>query len=143
MTRTTLSTDADPLTASLIAATLEGDSAEVQRCLEAGADANAVTAAGNGVLHTASLGGSADLVRLLISHGADVNGRDKYGKTPLHCAARQGHIDIATLLIDGGADVDAMARNGSHPLDWADKFEREEFGELLRARGGTNGKGIR
>lgn len=143
MTHTALSADAEPLAAALIAATLQCDLAEAKRSLEAGADANADTAAGNHVLHTAALGGSVELIRLLIEHGADVNSRDKYGKTPLHCAARQGDTAIAEVLIASGADVNAMARNGSHPLDWAEKFERWDFADFLRTHGGTNGKGLR
>ena len=142
MTHTDLPTDADPTTAALIAATLDADLKEVKRCLEEGADANAATAAGNSVLHTATLGGSADIAGLLIEHGADVHGRDKYGKTPLHLAARQGDTKLAELLVQSGADVNAMAKNGSHPLDWAEKFKHTDFVGFLGKHGATHGKAL-
>jgi ankyrin repeat protein len=61
----------------------------VKVLLEAGANANAVTPAGDSALHLAAFDGKLDIVRALAEGGADLNLKDGAGKTALEVVSAQ------------------------------------------------------
>lgn len=97
----------------LLTASQRGDTQEVQRLLDSGADVNA-THRGFTALHHAT--GEPGVARLLIAAGANVNAQTPEGQTPLLAAVRRMDPDLVNLLIDAGADVNKRGKNGAVPL---------------------------
>ena len=92
--------------------------AEVQKCLNAGADVNTRDEYGNTPLHWATRYSdiSAPITVALIEAGADVNAQDDEGKTPLHeAAARPSGLAIIEALLEAGADATLRDDEGKTP----------------------------
>ena len=101
----------------LFAAIKANDAQQVERLLEAGADANGRNNEGLTPLFWAAVWGSDKAAEPLVAHGAQVNGKSGREEfTPLHTAAYNGHKDVAELLIRKGADVNARSKSGWTPL---------------------------
>ncbi len=88
----------------LIKTARSGDSNEVKRLIEKGADVNAQAREGGTVLMYASMEGYTDIVNLLIEAGADINAKDNEGWTALTWASGEGHTEVVELLIKKGAN---------------------------------------
>ncbi len=71
--------------------------------LAAGADPDAIDAAGRTPLRHAAQGGQIDLVRILLEKGADTEKGN--GQTPLFMAVWSNHMEVATLLAEKGATL--------------------------------------
>jgi ankyrin repeat protein len=76
----------------------------------------------------------------LIEHGVAVDAKRPMwdcNHTALHMSIENGAIDIARLLLDAGADPNIRDdKYHATALGWAQFFEREDFAELIRQRGG-------
>ena len=98
---------------NIYSAASKGNTQEVQKYLNEGADVNARD--GNGItpLMYAVRNGDIQMVTLLIDKGADVNAKSIEGWTALMYAAAGGKVEIVKLLIDKGADVNATNINGN------------------------------
>lgn len=103
-------------TVPLHEAARKGDTAEVKRLLEAGADVQIRDADGETALHEAASYGRLDAVTVLLHAGAVVNAKDDNGYTPLHRAAENGHIEIVTRLLQAGAAIEATNKWKQPPL---------------------------
>jgi ankyrin repeat protein len=97
--------------AALIQAVKDGNIADIEKALNAGADINAkdnlndVTA-----LMWATQDNNIEIIKFLIGKGADVNvKRSNDGVTALLLASQYGYTEEANLLIDKGADINARA----------------------------------
>jgi ankyrin repeat protein len=88
-----------------------GEYENVERLLQAGADANAATAGGERALLMAAKEGRVDLVGLLAGFRAEVDARDALGRTSLHWMSETGNADMVQVLLKLGADV--MAKDQS------------------------------
>ena len=119
----------------LLAAAASGDTPEVARLLELGADVNARGDIDQTALHEASYEGRTEVVNILLDHGADVDALDESGITPLRVAAERGHIEVVTILLDSGAYVNAMAGDGFEPLHIAAAHGHVETARALLDRG--------
>ena len=105
--------------------------------LDAGADANVLTATGATPLHFAATAGNADALTTLLDHGADANAREPvWGQTPLMFAAAADRGNALAALLARGADpavtgtvVNIAARNET---DRADSRRRRERMAALR-----------
>ena len=87
----------------LMYAVLYGETGDVKRLLESGADANARNDANATALMWAT--DNLEKTRLLLAHGADVNARSDDGRTPLLIAARRnGSAGVVKLLLEHGAN---------------------------------------
>ncbi|XP_060759770.1 protein phosphatase 1 regulatory subunit 12A isoform X2 [Neoarius graeffei] len=115
--------------AVFLAACSSGDTEEVLRLLERGADINYANVDGLTALHQACIDDNVDMVTFLVEHGACINQPDNEGWIPLHAAASCGYMDIAEYLISQGANVGVVNSEGETPLDIA---EEEPMEELLK-----------
>jgi hypothetical protein len=82
----------------------EGDVAEIERQIAAGADPNALVG-GRTPLHAAAGGGHVAAIAALLAAGARVDDMDPFRQTPLMFAALNGHSDAVAALLAAGADV--------------------------------------
>jgi ankyrin repeat protein len=97
----------------------EGDAAEVERLLAAGADPDGAAGMSGSALNAAVLGpgtpGNAEVVRILLAAGANPNGRvdeeGRYWVSPLWHAANRGDVESVRALIEAGASI--AQRHGS------------------------------
>lgn len=99
-------------------AAADGDAAEVQRLLDAGAQANLQDASGWSPLHFAAQARSAECVEALLQAGADVSLRDAHGNSVLSRAvfASRGDGAVIRLLRAAGADPWAQNAHGVSPV---------------------------
>lgn len=84
--------------------------------LEHGADANAMNAHGQGILHEAVVQSRMDIAELLVQHGADVNLLNGAGYTALHIAALRGHLEFSSFLLSHGSDLELLSDSGQTAL---------------------------
>ncbi len=108
-----------------------GHAAALTALIEAGADPDARTAAGQSALHVAVQMGHADAVAALLEGGADVDATHRNGLTPLHFAAILGRRDLAERLLGAGADPARAARDGRTPAFWAGAKGHAEVAAVL------------
>uniref|UniRef100_A0AAY4DB83 Protein phosphatase 1 regulatory subunit n=2 Tax=Denticeps clupeoides TaxID=299321 RepID=A0AAY4DB83_9TELE len=113
--------------AVFLAACSSGDTEEVLRMLDRGADINYANVDGLTALHQACIDDNMDMVVFLVEHGACVNQPDNEGWIPLHAAASCGYMDIAEYLISRGANVGVVNSEGETPLDIAEEEAMEEL----------------
>ncbi|XP_049617505.1 protein phosphatase 1 regulatory subunit 12A isoform X3 [Syngnathus scovelli] len=115
--------------AVFLAACSSGDTEEVLRMLDRGADINYANVDGLTALHQACIDDNPDMVTFLVTQGASINQPDNEGWIPLHAAASCGYLSIAEYLISQGASVGVVNSEGETPLDIA---EEEAMKELLQ-----------
>ncbi|KAM4747139.1 LOW QUALITY PROTEIN: protein phosphatase 1 regulatory subunit 12A [Rhinophrynus dorsalis] len=113
--------------AVFLAACSSGDSEEVLKLLDRGADINYANVDGLTALHQACIDDNIDMVKFLVENGASINQPDNEGWIPLHAASSCGYLDIAEYLISKGANVGAVNSEGDTPLDIAEEEAMEEL----------------
>jgi ankyrin repeat protein len=117
-----------------------GSARDVQLLLDAGADVNAVAAAGQIPLHFASEQGDAELVNALVRGGAHLNqARTDDESTPVWMASYTGHCNIIDELFRSSADLNQARTDGSAPL-WiaSEKGHIDVVDALLRCKADVN-----
>jgi ankyrin repeat protein len=97
-----------------------GETGKARRLLEAGADANRISAGptDGSPLCAAACWGYRETVELLLAHGADPNLAEDEHMTPLAWAAAGMHPEVARRLLTAGANPDRGAGPRT-PLIWA------------------------
>jgi ankyrin repeat protein len=114
----------------LINAVQDGNTIEVKRLLEHGADVNARNDGGETSIHRACGGWNIEdtLFQVLLDAGAEMDVRDNYDDTPLHHACGHGRPHAVRFLLDAGADPNAKDKGGRIPLDLTERVAeaREE-----------------
>jgi ankyrin repeat protein len=135
---------------SLERAVRRGDSAEVARLLEQGAQAGGFNSDGEyTMMHDAALGGDLEIASMLTQSGAEVdpplededwsNGCYALGTTPLAIAANLGQKEIVELLLDGDADPTSTDEDGRTPAHMAAARGHRDIMDLLIASGADAG----
>jgi len=139
-----------PSAAAWLAAAKAGNTAELQRLLDAAPDGDSrralcrarapgTSSAGHSALHWAAAGGHAEALAWLLTQDVDVNVRNNGESVPLHSACANGHAALVRLLCDTAADGSARDSNGQTPFDLAAARSHEEAAAALppAARGQT------
>ena len=117
-------------------AVYNGDLAEAQRLLRAGADVSIANNYGVTAMGLAAEVGNADMIALLLEAGAHADSPDPDGMTALQMVARTGNVKAAQLLIDAGATIDARESwGGQTPLMWASARRHPAMMRLLISKG--------
>jgi ankyrin repeat protein len=118
----------------LLVAIRNGDYAQVQKLLRAGADANVVDADGTSALMHAVIESDVNLVQLLVDGGANVNAKNALDSTALMYAAT--NVAKTRLLLEAGADVNVKGKGGATPMSVAvTAFGSTPVLKLLTAKG--------
>lgn len=125
--------DSDGNTA-LLRAINSGDSFEIKRLVEAGADVNAANNSGVTPLMNAGGMGNKEAVELLIQKGANVNHRTPGNYTPLMQAALVGQIEIVKVLLAAGADPTVKDTGGRTAADYAEEHKHSDIVALLKQK---------
>jgi len=126
--------------AQLLAASMQGQIAELRAALAAGANPDArqsAVKAGWTALSCAVLSGKEEAVQLLLAAGAEVNAQCADGTTALHKACLWGQVRIAALLLDHGADATIEDEEGWTARQLAKAQENRELLQLLAERNTT------
>src|SRR5262245_25435096 len=97
--------------AELLVAIRNGDHAQVQKLLRAGADVNTADSDGTTALMHSVIESDVKMMKLLVDGHADVNAKNALDSTALMYAAT--NFAKAKLLIDAGADVKAKGKRGA------------------------------
>jgi ankyrin repeat protein len=118
----------------LLSAVNKGDTIEVRRLVEAGADVNAQTDSGVTPLMNAAGMGNKEAVELLIQKGANVNHRTSGNFTPLMQAALVGKTEIVKILLDAGADPTVKDTGGRTAINWAEDQKHDDIVQLIKGK---------
>jgi uncharacterized protein len=117
-------------------AVYEGDVAEVERLIAAGADITLANDYGASPMTLAAEVANTEILRLLLKAGADADSPNPEGQTALLAVARTGNLDAAKLLLEFGATIDAREGwGGQTPLMWATARRHPAMMELLIGNG--------
>ena len=100
----------------LVVAARNGDTKEIQRLLDLGADADAEDGRGRPALVLSAMNGHGAAARALLSRGADANAADEKGKSALMWAAENGDSQLVGTLLAKSVDINATNKNGETAL---------------------------
>jgi ankyrin repeat protein len=113
-------------------AVYEGDLAEVERLIDAGADVSLANNYGATPMSLAAEVADTEILRALLDAGADVDSPNPEGQTALMAVARTGNLEAASMLLERGATVDAREQWGEQTaLMWASARRHPEMMQLL------------
>jgi len=118
----------------LLNAVNTGNTVEVRRLVEAGADVNAATDSGVTPLMNAAGMGNKEAVELLIQKGANVNHRTSGNFTPLMQAALVGKTEIVKILLDAGADPTVKDTGGRTASTYAEDQKHDDIVQLIKQK---------
>ncbi len=119
-------------------AAAKGNSAVLERLLQAGEDANAVVN-GEPVLMQAARAGSVDAVKVLLAKGAKVNVAEPvHGQTAMMWAAAAGQTGVVKTLIEAGGDIKARNRAPGKGIEKDVNFRIPAEGDPLGIRSHRN-----
>ena len=93
-------------------------------------------------LHLAVSKNNLTALRWLLAHGVAVNAKRSIwdcNSTALHMTVESGAMDIARQLLEAGADPNVRDdKFDATALGWAEFFGRQDFAEMIRAKGGVS-----
>jgi hypothetical protein len=112
--------------ATLLQYSAVGDSENVKRMLDRGADINTRDRYGDTPLHLAIKYKHLDTANLLINRGANINAIGALGDTPLHLSVYQGQKAFSDLLRSKGAEDTLLNRYGLSPREMEGLQEIEQ-----------------
>jgi ankyrin repeat protein len=118
----------------LVDAARDGDVAEIERQIAAGADPNALVDDWT-PLQRAAANGHIAAIAALLKAGARVDGANSYGCTPLMWAAANGHTAAVDALVAAGADVHRADMYGNTALNDASAYGRLDAARVLLEAG--------
>jgi ankyrin repeat protein len=125
----------------LLTAVNTGRLGEAEAMVRAGPSRIGPDGADTVALHLAVSKRNLPAIRWLLAHGIAVNAKRPMwdcNSTALHMTVESGAIEIARLLLDAGADPNVRDdKFHATALGWAQFFDRTDFADLIRAKGGV------
>ena len=119
-------------------AIIEGDEAQANCLITAGAKLNLADANGMTALHFTVIADQLEIAEALIAEGVKTNIKGGvFGATPLHWTVWLNVPRIARVLIDADAEINATDGYGMTPFDMAVSHSRIRIGKMLLNAGGT------
>ncbi|WP_249716478.1 ankyrin repeat domain-containing protein [Paenibacillus sp. J31TS4] len=118
----------------LISSAEKGNTDDVLKLLQDGADIDATDERGRTAVMAATYNNQADTVKALIEKGADINIRDHSLNNVLLYAGAEGFLEIVKLAIDAGADTKLTNRFGGTALIPASERGHVEVVQELLSR---------
>jgi ankyrin repeat protein len=112
----------------------KGNSEEVRRLIDSGAQVNAASNTGVTPLMNAAGMGNLEIVRMLIEKGADVNAKTPSGYSVLMSASLNGQAEIARVLLDAGADPKLKDVGGRTAADFAAEHKHTDIVDMLNQK---------
>jgi beta-lactamase regulating signal transducer with metallopeptidase domain len=131
-----------PRDRALYEAAEQGDLAEIEDLLRAGANVNAVIRGDGSPLLAAARRGRLDIVTALLNRGADPNVPVPGDGSALIAAAAGGRLDIVSTLLGRGADPNMPVVGDGNPLIAAAGRGRIDVINLLLAHGANIEQGV-
>jgi ankyrin repeat protein len=117
-------------------AVYEGNVAEAQRLVRAGADVSLANKYGATPMSLAAEVGNTNILKILLEAGANADSPNPDGQTALMAVARTGIVAAAQVLLDHRATVDAKEKfGGQTALMWASARRHPEMMQLLISKG--------
>ena len=113
----------------------EGNTSDIKRLLDAGANVNAVLQGDGSPLIGAAREGHLAAVTLLLDRGADPNMPVRGDGNPLIMAAGEGHTSVVELLLNRGAHIDQVVPGDENALIQASGNGHLAVVKLLVSRG--------
>jgi uncharacterized protein len=98
------------LVEKLCVATMSGNTGEMHKYLNMGADINGRDKSGQTPLTWAAVKGNAHATQILLERGADVNLANTQGDSPLMWAAVMGFEQVVELILENNPDVNFMSK---------------------------------
>ncbi|MGH9871918.1 MAG: M56 family metallopeptidase [Pyrinomonadaceae bacterium] len=105
-----------PFDRALFDAAENGNTSDITKLLNAGANVNCALDGDGSPLIAAARNGHQAAVELLLDRGADPNMPVRGDGNPLIIAAREGHAEIVRLLLDRGANIDQIVPGDENAL---------------------------
>jgi bla regulator protein BlaR1 len=124
-----------PFDRALFEAAENGNTADIEKLLTAGANVNCALDGDGSPLIAAARNGHRAAVDLLLARGADPNMPVPGDGNPLIMAAREGHAEIVTVLLDRGAKINQVVPGDENALILASGDGHLEVVKLLVSRG--------
>ena len=121
------------LDAALRTAAEQGQTEEVARLLEAGADVNGRSASGATPLHLATEFNSVSVLKVLVDGGAELDAPNEDGWSPLMNAAFCGSVSAMVFMLDAGADWRLETTDEDDGVETALSLATGEAQEVLAA----------
>merc|ERR550534_1901506 len=89
----------------MCSAVFKGDMAQLQYCLDQGADVSAADYDLRTPLHIAASEGNLAMTQFLLEQGALIHKKDRNGDPPLVCAVLANNLEVIRLLVQVGAHL--------------------------------------
>ncbi|NLA35295.1 MAG: ankyrin repeat domain-containing protein [Actinobacteria bacterium] len=106
-----------------------GDTATLERYLDAGAPVDLCGSTGDTLLMLAAYHGHGETVRMLIERGADVDAANVKGQVPIAGATFKGYVEVVEILAAAGADPNAGQPTA---IETAKMFGRDDLLAILQ-----------
>ena len=121
---------------------LHGNTEEVQKLIDQGAEVNQKDHNGRTALMFAVINSHYETVKMLLEHGADVNVRSNGGGTALMGAASAGDLRTVQALLDHGADLEPrLPDTNESAATLAASHGHEDVARLLSTKDRTHDEG--
>ncbi|MEP6843863.1 MAG: ankyrin repeat domain-containing protein [Pseudolysinimonas sp.] len=101
---------------SLLEAAANGERAQLEALVAAGADLNEIDRHGRSPIMVAALGRHYDVVQSLVDRGADFDLQDRVCLNPFLLGCTSGDLALVTLMLDAGTDLTRVTRFGGNGI---------------------------
>ncbi len=132
ITKARPSADQRKLDTHLFYALRDAEFTNVKRCLDAGADINAMDEHSLTPLMHAVIKNDIELLQLFLNSGADLDMQNSGGLTALMRAVQHGNLEFVKRLLESGASIGILDKDGNSAKNIANNCGHKNIEELLK-----------